>query len=89
MVVETLRQYTVENLTDNGIKYFFIQECEALEMVLLPAKYLKHKTVMNCSYNTVKNVRFCNLLVSLILAGEFNNLIHTMDNKLKLNGKRV
>lgn len=22
MVVETLRQYTVENLTDNGIKYF-------------------------------------------------------------------
>lgn len=58
MVVETLRQYTVENLTDNGIKYFFIQECEALEMVLLPTKYLKHKTVMNCSPNTVKRSAF-------------------------------
>lgn len=58
MVVETLRQYTVENLTDNGIKYFFIQECETLEMVLLPAKYLKHKTVMNYSPNTVKRSAF-------------------------------
>lgn len=58
MVVETVRQYTVENLTDNGIKYFFIQECETLEMVLLPTKYLKHKTVMNCSPNTVKRTAF-------------------------------
>ena len=58
MVVETVRQYTVENLTDNGIKYFFIQECETLEMVLLPTKYLKHKTVMNCSPNTVKRSAF-------------------------------
>ncbi len=53
-----MRQYTVENLTDNGIKYFFIQECETLEMVLLPTKYLKHKTVMNCSPNTVKRTAF-------------------------------
>ena len=53
-----MRQYTVENLTDNGIKYFFIQECETLEMVLLPTKHLKHKTVMNCSPNTVKRSAF-------------------------------
>ena len=58
MMVETVRQYTVENLTDNGIKYFFIQECKTLEMVLLPTKYLKHKTVMNCSPNTVKRSAF-------------------------------
>lgn len=58
MVVETVRQYTVENLTDNGIKYFFIRDCETLKMVLLPTKYLKHKTVMNCSPNTVKRSAF-------------------------------
>lgn len=53
-----MRQYTVENLTDNGIKYFFIRDCETLKMVLLPTKYLKHKTVMNCSPNTVKRSAF-------------------------------
>lgn len=48
-----MRQYVVENLTDNGVRYFFIRDCETLDMVLLPTKYLKHKTMMNHSPNTV------------------------------------
>lgn len=51
-----MRQYVVENLTDNGVRYFFIRDCETLDMVLLPTKYLKHKTMMNHSPNTVKNL---------------------------------
>lgn len=53
-----MRQYVVENLTDNGVRYFFIRDCETLDMVLLPTKYLKHKTMMNHSPNTVKRSAF-------------------------------
>lgn len=53
-----MKQYEVKELLDNGIKYFYIRECETWDMVLLPTKYLKHKVVRNCSPNTVKRSAF-------------------------------
>lgn len=53
-----MRQYTVENLTDNGIKYFLFKNVKHWKWYCCPTKYLKHKTVMNCSPNTVKRTAF-------------------------------
>ena len=53
-----MRRYAVETIVDENVKYYFIRDCETLEIVLLPSKYLKHKTKSNRSPNTVKRSAF-------------------------------
>lgn len=53
-----MRRYAVETIVDENVKYYFIRDCETLEIVLLPSKYLKHKTKSNRSPNTVKRSTF-------------------------------
>lgn len=53
-----MRKYAVDTLTDGRVKYFFIRDCETMDIVLLPSKYLKHKIKSNRSPNTVKRAAF-------------------------------
>ena len=53
-----LKRYTVETAPEGTIKYFYIMDCETLEIALLPSKYLKHKVKSNLSPNTVKRYAF-------------------------------
>ena len=48
-----MRRYEVETLSEGKVKYFFIRDCDTMEIVLLPSKYLKHKIKANRSPNTV------------------------------------
>ena len=52
-----MRRYHVETLIDNAQKYFYIRDCETMDIVLLPSKYLKHK-VKYKSPNTVRRSAF-------------------------------
>lgn len=47
-----------EKLIDNGVKCYFIRDCETLNIVLIPTKYLKHRTVMNRCPHSVKRTIF-------------------------------
>ena len=53
-----MKRYTVETAPEGTIKYFYIMDCETLEIALLPSKYLKHKVKSNLSPNTVKRYAF-------------------------------
>ena len=53
-----MRRYSVENILEGAATYFFIHDLETMEIVLLPSKYLKHKTKANCSPNTVRRSAF-------------------------------
>lgn len=53
-----MRRYSVGTISEGAIKYFFIRDCETMEIMLLPSKYLKHKTKANRSPNTVKRAAF-------------------------------
>lgn len=53
-----MRQYSVGTISENATKYFFIRDCETMDIALLPSKYLKHKTKSNRSPNTVKRAAF-------------------------------
>lgn len=53
-----MRRYSVGTISEGATKYFFIRDCETMEIVLLPSKYLKHKTKANRSPNTVKRAAF-------------------------------
>lgn len=53
-----MRRYAVETIVDGTTKYYFIRDCETLEIVLLPSKYLKHKIKSKRSPNTVKRSAF-------------------------------
>ena len=53
-----MRQYAVETITEGTTKYFFIRDCETMDIVLLPSKYLKHKIKSNRSPNTVRRSAF-------------------------------
>ena len=53
-----MRRYEVETLSEGKVKYFFIRDCDTMEIVLLPSKYLKHKIKANRSPNTVKRAAF-------------------------------
>ena len=59
-----MKRYTVETAPEGTRKYFYIMDCETLEIALLPSKYLKHKIKSNLSPNTVKRYAF-----SLLLSG--------------------
>ena len=47
-----------EKLIDNGVKCYFIRDCETWNIVLMPTKYLKHRTVMKRSPHSVKRTAF-------------------------------
>lgn len=53
-----MRRYSVETIAERAIKYFYIFDSETMEVVLLPSKYLKHKTKSNRSPNTVKRAAY-------------------------------
>lgn len=53
-----MRIYSVETVAEGAVKYYFIRDCETMEVMLLPSKYLKHKTKSNRSPNTVKRAAF-------------------------------
>ena len=53
-----MRRYQVETLTDNAQKYFYIRDCDTMDIVLLPSKYLKHKVKSKRSPNTVRRTAF-------------------------------
>lgn len=53
-----MKRYTVETAPEGTRKYFYIMDCETLEIALLPSKYLKHKIKSNLSPNTVKRYAF-------------------------------
>ncbi len=38
-----MKRYSVEIVEEAATKYFYIQDCETMEMELLPSKYLMHK----------------------------------------------
>ncbi|MFR5412554.1 MAG: tyrosine-type recombinase/integrase [Enterocloster bolteae] len=56
--VRKLKRYKVENVSIGTSRYFYITDCETLEIVLIPSKYLKHKIKSNLSPNTVKRYAF-------------------------------
>lgn len=49
-----MKHYSVQSVSEGSKKYFYIQDNEALEMVLLPTQYLTYKIRANLSPNTVK-----------------------------------
>ena len=53
-----MRRYSVETVDENTVRFYYIRDCESMELVLLPSKYLKHKTRSNRSPNTVKRAAF-------------------------------
>lgn len=48
-----MKRYVVKELKDGGKKYFYIQDCEIYDIVLLPSKYLKYLIEINRSPKTV------------------------------------
>lgn len=50
-----MRRYEVGMVTEGAKKYYYISHRDTLELVVLPTKYLKHKTDANRSPNTVRN----------------------------------
>ena len=55
---EQLKRYSVETVTEAAVRYFYIQDCETMEMELLPSRYLVQKVKSNRSPNTVKRAAF-------------------------------
>lgn len=53
-----MRRYSVEVARDAATKFFYIMNCDTLEVELLPSKYLKHLVKANRSSNTVKRASF-------------------------------
>ncbi len=53
-----MKRYSVEIVEEAATKYFYIQDCETMEMELLPSKYLMHKVRSNRSPNTIKRAAF-------------------------------
>lgn len=53
-----MKRYSVETVTEAAVRYFYIQDCETMEMELLPSRYLVHKVKSNRSPNTVKRAAF-------------------------------
>ena len=70
-----MRRYAVETIVDENVKYYFIRDCETLEIVLLPSKYLKHKTKSNRSPQYSEAVRILHLLLPGILLEELSLVI--------------
>lgn len=53
-----MRRYAVGTIAEGATKYFYIRDDETMDVVLLPSKYLKHKTRSYRSPNTVKRAAF-------------------------------
>lgn len=53
-----MAQFSVEVVSEGAKKYYYIQDNELMEMVLLPSQYLAHKVKCNLSPNTVKRAAF-------------------------------
>ena len=53
-----MKRYKVETISENVEKYFLIRDCDTMDIVLLPTKYLKHKIKANRSPNTVRRSAF-------------------------------
>lgn len=53
-----MRRYEVGMVTEGAKKYYYISQRDTMELVVLPTKYLKHKTDANRSPNTVRNAAF-------------------------------
>lgn len=53
-----MRHYAVGTIAEGATKYFYIRDCETMDVVLLPSKYLKHKVKSNRSPNTVRRAAF-------------------------------
>ncbi len=76
-----MRKYVVDTLTEGRVKYFFIRDCESMDIVLLPSKYLKEipmeiEQVYKLGFES-QNEHFINFL-HWLKAGN-----HTQENKLK------
>lgn len=53
-----MKRYSVETVIEAATRYYYIQDCETMEMELLPSRYLAHKVKSNRSPNTVKRAAF-------------------------------
>ena len=53
-----MKRYSVETAVEAATRYFYIQDCETMEMELLPSKYLMHKVKSNRSPNTIRRAAF-------------------------------
>jgi integrase len=49
-----MKRYVVASAADGSKKYYYIRDCEELEIVPLPTRYLMHKIKANRSPNTVR-----------------------------------
>ena len=56
--MSAVRRYKVETLVEGTVKYYFIRDCEPLDIVYFPSKYLKYKIKSHRSPNTVKRAAF-------------------------------
>ena len=56
--MSAVRRYKVETLVEGTVKYYFIRDCETLDIVYFPSKYLKYKIKSHRSPNTVKRAAF-------------------------------
>lgn len=53
-----MKRYSVKSILEATTRYYYIQDDQTLEIVLLPTKYLKHQIKSNHSPNTVKRAAF-------------------------------
>ena len=77
-----MRRYKVETLVEGTVKYYFIRDCETLDIVYFPSKYLKYKIKSHRSPNTVKRaaLAICYYLEYLILS----RLVDTFISRISL-----
>ena len=54
--VRQMKRYVVDFATEGKQKLFYINDTESFDIVLLPSKYLKHKTDANRSPNTIRRI---------------------------------
>jgi len=53
-----MKRYIVDKIKDGAVIYFFIRYTEDMTIMVLPTKYLTHRTRAKASPNTVKRIAF-------------------------------
>jgi len=54
--VRTMKRYAVDFAAEGRQKLYYIKDNETLDIILLPSKYLKHKSDANRSPNTIRRI---------------------------------
>lgn len=70
-----MRRYAVEVTAEAAVKYYYIMNNDTLEVEILPARYLTHKTRSNRSPNTVKRSAYSLCYYMEYMAGKEMELL--------------